>query len=227
VTTAIPAVSYVDEGTALLLDALARLDGAELDAPCALPDWTRRHLLAHVASNAEALRRLLSWARTGVENRMYASPEQRAADIETGAARPAAELRAWVRDSADALADDMATLPAQAWSAQVVTAQGRIVPASEVPWIRAREVCVHVVDLGSGVTFADLPEAFCVALLDDVTRWRGARPGSALELVTPDGVREVPGEGAPRRVELPLADAAAWMTGRGDRPGLPALPRWL
>ncbi|GAA4536876.1 hypothetical protein [Pseudonocardia xishanensis] len=68
--------------------------------------------------------------------------------------------------------------------------------------MRAREVCVHAVDLDGGVTFADLPEPFCAALLDDVARWRGARPGPALVLVTPDGVREIPGEGEPSRVEL-------------------------
>ncbi|WP_219414419.1 hypothetical protein [Pseudonocardia nigra] len=45
--------------------------------------------------------------------------------------------------------------------------------------------------------------------------------------MTPDGVREVAGEGTQRRVELPLADATEWMTGRADRPDLPALPRWL
>ena len=33
-------------------------------------------------------------------------------------------------------------------AAEVVTAQGRTVPATEIPWLRAREVYVHVVDLG-------------------------------------------------------------------------------
>jgi maleylpyruvate isomerase len=225
-TVAVPAISFVDEGTTLFLDALAGLSDAELDAPCALPGWTRRHLLAHVASNAEALRRLLSWARTGVENRMYASPEQRVAAIETGAARPVGELRDQVRGSADALAADIAELPAAAWSVEVITAQGRTVPASTVVWMRAREVYVHAVDLGAGVTFADLPEPFCAALLDDVVRWHASRSGPALVLVTPDGVREIPGDDA-RRVELPLADAAAWLTGRDERPDLPVLSRWL
>ena len=77
--------AWAQEGTRLLLAGLDRLDDASLDEPCALPDWPRRHLLAHVASNAEAIGRLLTWARTGVETPMYASPEQRAADIETGA----------------------------------------------------------------------------------------------------------------------------------------------
>ena len=69
--------TWVDRGTRLLLDVVDTLDDAALDRPSGLPGWTRRHLLAHVASNAEALGRLLDWARTGVENPMYASPEAR------------------------------------------------------------------------------------------------------------------------------------------------------
>lgn len=216
---------WAGDGTVLLLAGLDRLTDAELDEPSALSGWSRRHLLAHVASNAEALGRLVSWARTGVESRMYASPEQRAADIEAGATRP--DLREWVRDSASTLAGAFAALPDPAWDAEVVTAQGRTVPAREIPWMRARETCVHAVDLRAGTTFDDLPPAFLTALLDDVARWRAARPGPALIQVTPKTRHEIAGEGTPAEVALPLPVAAAWLTGRHTDPGLPALPGWL
>lgn len=209
----------------LLLAGLDSLTDAELDEPSALPSWTRRHLLAHVASNAEALGRLVSWARTGVENRMYPSPEQRAVDIEVGARRP--DLRAWVRDSAETLTRALDDLPTLAWDAKVATAQGRTVPAREIPWMRQRETHIHAVDLRAGITFEDLPLEFLTALLDDVTRWRAARPGPALVVVTPDTTHELPGDGPPTRVELPLATAAAWLTGRHTDPTLPAIPGWL
>ena len=51
--------------------------------PTALPGWTRKHLVAHLAGNAEALLRLLHWAGTGERTPMYTSPEQRNADIES------------------------------------------------------------------------------------------------------------------------------------------------
>lgn len=105
---------------------------------------------------------------------MYASPEQRDADIAAGARRPAGELRAWLASSADALAGDLATLPEPAWDAQVITAQGITRSAAEIPWMRAREVYVHAVDLACGADFADQPAAFLGALLDDVTARRGA-----------------------------------------------------
>ena len=175
---------WMDDGTRLFLGALADLGDDDLDRPLALPGWTGRHVVAHVHYNARALGRLVQWATTGTENRMYASPEQRASEIEAGAARPAAELRDLVRRSADDLASALDGLPAGAWDATVVTAQGRTVPATEIPWMRAREVCVHAVDLGAGITFCDLPADFTAALLANVVRKRAgpakdrsSRPG--------------------------------------------------
>ncbi|ODU06085.1 MAG: hypothetical protein ABS81_05575 [Pseudonocardia sp. SCN 72-86] len=222
---ALEARPWAEAGTRMLLDDLDALSAADLDQGCRLPDWTRRHLLAHVASNAEAICRLLTWARTGARTPMYASPTQRAADIESGAAR--ACLRAWVRDTASELACAASSLPAEAWAAEVVTAQGRTVPASETWWMRARETCIHVVDLDAGTTFADLPGPFLTTLLDDVAAWRSAQPGPAITLVTPTTTHHIAGDGDPTTVSLPLASAAAWLVGRYAEPSLPGLPRWL
>ncbi|GAA5163677.1 maleylpyruvate isomerase family mycothiol-dependent enzyme [Pseudonocardia eucalypti] len=223
-------IDWARQGTALVLDALDGLDDADLKAPCALPGWTRGHLLAHLAGNAEALGRLVSWARTGVESRMYASAGQRDADIESGAAMAGPELRAWVRRSAAELAAGLDGLGGAAWDAEVITAQGRTVPATTIPWLRARETCVHLVDLAAGYDFSHLPTEFCVALVGDLATWRGAKGnGPALELAArdaPDRWR-VDGAGPAHHVELPVADLAAWLTGRTERPGLPELPRWL
>lgn len=190
---------WMDEATGLFLDALGRLSDDELDAPTPLPGWTRRHLIAHVHFNASALRRLTSWAATGTEQRMYASPEQRNAEIEQGATLPSAELRRLVRESASGLAADLGALPAGAWQAAVITAQGRTVAATEIPWMRTREVAVHAIDLGAGLTFADLPAGLTAALLADVVRKRAAA-----------------GEGPA---------LAAWLTGRA--PAAPRLGPWL
>ena len=137
--------------------------------------------VSHIHYNARALGRLAQWAATGAENRMFASPEQRASEIEAGAAGRAGELRNLVRRSADDLAAALDALPAEAWDATVVTAQGRTVPAAEIPWMRAREVCVQAVDLGAGITFGDLPGDFTAALLAALVRQRaGAGEGPKL-----------------------------------------------
>ncbi|GAA4701602.1 hypothetical protein GCM10023215_45700 [Pseudonocardia yuanmonensis] len=223
--SATEARGWADDGYRLLLESVDGLTDAELDDPCALPGWGRRHLLAHVASNAEAIGRLLTWARTGVESRMYASPDQRAADITAGATRP--DLRGWLRDSAAALSRAMDDLPDDAWRHEVVTAQGRVVQATETTWMRARETCIHAVDLGTGTTFDDLPEGFLAALVADVAAWRAARPGPAITLTTPLTHHEFGADPPLTRLDLPVTTAAAWLTGRRPAADLPVLPTWL
>src|SRR5579875_2883000 len=88
-------LSWMRDGTERLLGDLASLSDQELEDPSLLPGWSRRYLVSHVAANADALRNLVHWARTGEERRMYASPEAREAGIRAGAARPTAELREW------------------------------------------------------------------------------------------------------------------------------------
>jgi maleylpyruvate isomerase len=190
---------WMDHGTKLFLAAVDRLDDAAFDRPTALPGWTRKHVIAHVHYNAQALRRLVGWARTGAESRMYASPEQRAAEIGQGAQLSAAQLRLMVNQSASALAADLDALPEPAWSHEVVTAQGRTVPASEIPWMRTREVAVHAIDLDAGVGFVDLPDDLNAALVSDVVAKRLAGGESAI--------------------------LAQWLTGRAA--GAPALGPWL
>jgi maleylpyruvate isomerase len=165
---------WIEDCTKVFLTALGRLDDADLNAPTVLPGWTRRHVVAHVHHNATALRRLVSWAATGRENPMYASPEQRVREIEQCAQLAAADLRRLVSESAYRLADDLDALPNAAWRAEVVTGQGRQIRAAEIPWLRVREVAVHAIDLDAGIDFDDLPAAVLEALLVDVVRRRAA-----------------------------------------------------
>ena len=205
---------WVQEGTDLCRKAIAGLDEASYGAPSQLGGWTRKHLVAHLAANAEAIGRLVSWARTGEEQHMYSSPEQRNADIEAGAKLSGEQLTSWFEQSARELATAMAALPDQAWQATVVTAQGRAVAATEAPWMRSREVMVHAVDLAAGLTFADLPGDFLAALREDITSKRGA-----------ENVPAVRGSDA---------DVTAYLAGRPhsgvttpDGAPAPELPPWL
>jgi maleylpyruvate isomerase len=176
--------------TPLFLDAVDSLSDASFTESTSLPGWTRAHVIAHVHSNAGALRRLVGWARTGVESRMYASPAQRSQEIESGARLEPGKLRALVHESAAALEDDLAQLTVAERANTIVTAQGRSIAAAEVPWLRCREVGVHAVDLDAGVSFADLPEEFLAFLVQDVI--------------------------VKRTVNGELAGIAAWLTGRAQ-----------
>ncbi|MFI5625873.1 maleylpyruvate isomerase family mycothiol-dependent enzyme [Nocardioides sp. NPDC051685] len=189
--------AWVAAGTELFVAELAKVE--DFASPTALPGWSVGHLAAHVHFNAEALRRLVSWAASGVESRMYASADQRAEEIESGSRRAPDELRDLVAESAAGLAADLDALDEAAWDAEVITAQGRSIPARQIPWLRAREVMVHAIDLGTGLTFEDLPPDFTTELLVDVVRKR-ARAGEGPAL-------------------------AAWLAGRTTT--APALGPWL
>ena len=78
---------WMQQGTKLFDAVLSGLDDDELTGPTALAGWTGRHLVAHVAANADALSNLVHWAASGQETPMYASMAQRDADIEAGARR--------------------------------------------------------------------------------------------------------------------------------------------
>lgn len=217
------------DGERVLGTALGRLVPEEYAGPSLLPGWTRAHVLAHLAGNADALVNLLTWARTGVETPMYASPEARNAEIARRAALDPAALEAEVLEATRRLADAVAALPEQAWAAQVRTAQGRTVPASEVLPMRTREVWVHAVDLDAGVGFADVPDGVLADLVDEVFAAWGRR-GETPELTLFADGREW-GAGGPA-VAGSLPDVAGWVSGRTAGQGLradgplPALPRW-
>ncbi|MCU7726946.1 maleylpyruvate isomerase family mycothiol-dependent enzyme [Actinoplanes sp. KI2] len=220
------------EGTTLLLGALQAVPDVQLSDPCTLPGWSRKHLVAHVSLNAEALMNLATWARTGVETPMYSSPEQRDDDIERDAKLPAAELRDRVVETAVALDASLAGLTESQWGQAIRTRQGREVTGEEIPWMRSREVMVHAADLGAGVGFADLPADFLASLIDDIA---AKRDGAGLVLVATDQDRRwtVPGEPA-NEVHGTVAGLAAYLSGRettdvtGAGAGLvPRLGPWL
>lgn len=222
-------------GTTAFLAALARIDDETLSRPTALTAWTGRHLVAHVASNADALLNLAHWASTGLETPMYASPDQRAADIERGAERSPGDLRRWVDVSAAGLASALTALSAEQWSREVRTAQGRLLPATEIPWLRAREVMVHAVDLDPALGLENLPVDFLLALIEDVVAKRSVVGGHpALELEAVDGPNwTITGVGEPTRLRGSVAGIAAYLTGRrgadlvASAAEPPALPPWL
>lgn len=217
---------WMDAGTTLFVRAVDGLPDEAFAQPCTLPGWTRAHLIAHIVGNARALTNLATWARTGVETPMYASFEQRDADIEAGAALAPADLRARFAASVAGLADSLAALSDAQWDAEVRTIQGRTLPASTIPWLRSREVLIHVVDLDAGVGFDDCPDSFLVALIDDIVERRSTTPEHpALVLEAGEHRWEITGQGSPVVVSGTLGEISAYLTGRSELG--PVIPAWL
>ena len=218
------------DGERLFATALGRLTDEEFDGASLLPGWDRRHVIAHVARNADAVGNLLTWARTGTETPMYPSREARDAGIEESAGLDPARLRTELVAATARFADAVRGLPEPAWSATVRTMQDREVPASEVPWMRCVEVTVHAVDLDAGVGFADVDDAVLAAICEEVlAAW--ARRGETPDVVVFAGDQEW-GSGAVA-VSGSLPVVTSWLTGRSRGEGLavdgalPPLPRWV
>lgn len=220
---------WCTEGERVVADRLDGLTDDELAAPSALPDWSRAQVVAHLARNADALINLLTWARTGVETPMYPSQEARDAGIAETAALPPGDLRAEYSAARARLADAVGAMPAEAWQAEVRTRQGNALPATQVPWMRAKELWVHGADLAAGLTLADAPDGFCAVLVDDVLGLFAAREQFPDATIHATDVDRTWGSGV-HPVQGPAAAIATWLT-RGDAAGLtgevPPAPRWL
>ncbi|MFJ4833933.1 maleylpyruvate isomerase family mycothiol-dependent enzyme [Streptomyces sp. NPDC088747] len=219
-------LASVREATERLLTAAARLDNASVAEPTRLPGWSRGHLLAHIARNADALANVLDGRP------MYASAESRDADIERDAARPLDTQVTDVRESS-ARFQEAGAVPAD-WSRTVELRNGVTDAASRVPFRRWAEVELHHVDLGIGYELEDLPEEFTRREIDFLAeRFRGHSAVPAILLKEEDGRVTASGrtEGAPIAVAGRRADLLGWLAGRRDGTALttdggplPALP---
>jgi maleylpyruvate isomerase len=229
----------LDAATRRLLQTSAAVTDAQARQPSQLPGWSRGHLLTHLARNADGLRNLLVWARTGVETPQYASFEERDAGIAAGSGRPAAQLHADVAHSAAAFAAEAARLAGADWSAQVRGLRGPDHPAWYTLWRRLSEVEIHHVDLGAGYRPADWPEAFAGQSLARIAPgFTGADCPRVTLHATDSGAEYEIGPAdagaVPVTVTGPARDVLAWLIGRSDGAGLaadpagplPGLPPW-
>ncbi|MER5761162.1 maleylpyruvate isomerase family mycothiol-dependent enzyme [Streptomyces sp. NPDC002082] len=219
----------VHEATDRLLTAVAKLDNAKLAEESHLPGWTRGHVLAHLARNADALVEVF-------EGRpMYESATSRESDIERDAGRPLLEQLEDVRNSADRWFA-VAERP-QDWTRTVELRNGVTDVAARIPFRRLIEVELHHVDLNIGYELADLPEEFTAREIDFLAdRWSGRPEVPPVTLKTHHGdhVWHTGGsEGTPVTLVGTPDELLGWLAGRGLRgahltveagDGLPGLP---
>ena len=186
--------------------AVADLSDAQARAASLLPGWTVGHVLTHVARNADSHVRRCQ----GAVDQYEGGAEGRAAEIEAGASRPAADLVEDVRASGAAALAAFAAVPDDGWDAVSRDVGGVERPLRDLPSRRWQELEVHVVDLGLGVTHRDWPDEFVSAWLPRIRASMASRVGTPLE--TPAGL-DPHGE-------------LAWLYGRLTGPDWPVLPTW-
>ncbi|MGV9941883.1 maleylpyruvate isomerase family mycothiol-dependent enzyme [Streptomyces sp. NPDC003401] len=220
-------LASVRDATERLLTAVAALDDVSVTQPSRLPGWSRGHVLAHLARNADALVNVLQGRP------MYVDAAVRDADIERDAPRPPDVQLADVRESADRF-QEAAAVSAD-WSRTVELRNGVTDSAARVPFRRWAEVELHHVDLGIGYELEDLPEEFVAREIDFLAdRFGGHADVPSTGLRSDEGGTWTTGGGAPGGpvgVRGPAADLLGWLSGRRDGSALtvdggplPALP---
>ena len=205
-------IAPVHDSHARLRETLAGLTDAEARRPSLLPGWTVGHVLTHLARNADSHVRMLEGACRGeVADQYPGGNEQRAADIEAEAGRPASELVADVVESAGRLERVWAATPEEVRH----TGQGRVAsglwPLAELPFRRWREVEIHHVDLGLAYGIEDWPDAYVEAELARALPTLASRlpAGAGVDVASVDRHRLL-----------------AWIVGRALDPDLPPLSPW-
>lgn len=189
-----------------VLDELVAADAFDVAAPSRLPGWTKGHVLTHVARGGDGHARILVGAAEGqVVTQYEGGPEGRAAEIESGASRPARQQLDDLRRSIWRLESLWATTT---WEGRGIAPSGAEIPLRELPFLRTREVAIHHVDLDVGDEFEDLPSEYVRLELRRMEMlWRASRPM---------GLTPLPAAA----LTLPPPARLAWLTGRRSVEGL-------
>jgi maleylpyruvate isomerase len=221
------ALAEIETASERVVAAVAKLSEADLHAPSRLPGWSRGHVVAHIARNADSCWNLLEWARTGAEVPQYVSDRMRDAGIEANSGRPATELRAELRIAIDRLALQARTLPEAAWPALLKTRAGLAIPAWYVNHRRLRELEAHHIDLAVGYAYTDWPMWYVRQELIDTLGTLSEEGGLAAGRVSATDADVDVRLGDGPEISGTGHELLGWLTGRGPAdPAWPVPPSW-
>lgn len=195
---------------ARLIADLATLTDEQAARPSLLPGWSIGHVLTHIARNADSHVPMLEAANRGDTVAQYPGGiDQRNADIEAGAGRPAAALIADVVASNARLEAAWAAMTTDGWTGQGLSPFGPVA-VEDLPFRRWRETVVHQCDLGLSYTWRDWPADYVRLELARMTMlWASRRPM---------GLTTLPAEA----MVLTDHERTAWLIGRTSVEGLAA-----
>ena len=212
----------LEDATNRLVRTVDAIEDQDYAAPSGLPGWTRAHVVAHLALNAEGLAAALTGIVGGDDVPMYASQEARDADIEELAGAEPSTLRSRLMAAGTNFGEAVGAVPDDGWDVRIERAPGdRTFAAGAAIGMREREVEIHHADLVLGYRPADWPLAFCRRLLDAMAKREGWVEPFTVHPTDMDGSWQC-GSGTGRHCEVrgSAADLAWWLTGRGEGDGL-------
>lgn len=216
----------------MAMATLTSLTDDELGKPTRCEGWTRGHVLAHMAQDADAMTNLATWAVTGERTPAYESREQRDAAIEAATTRSAAELVAGLEQANARLLDAALRLKDGVQVQTLPTLFTGEVNVFALPALRTTEVIVHHNDLDTTWEWHEAdPDAILNAIEVCVHRLQVHPDSPGLHVVAREGEEWTVGDGA-QRIEgfyealLPFLARAQVEEGLRYEGALPMLPSW-
>lgn len=192
----------------VLIERLDDIEPHALMLPCRLPDWTRAHVVTHLARNADGHRRMIEGASRGEVVEQYeGGVEGRTRDIEEGARRAPAAIIADFVESIEALEAAWSVSDWHGFGIRTIAGES---PIDRLAFLRVREVSLHGVDLDIGIELADLDPLYIRLELTRMEMlWKARQPM---------GMTPVPDAA----LAASPPDRLGWFTGRHVIAGLPA-----
>ncbi|MGH3413097.1 MAG: maleylpyruvate isomerase family mycothiol-dependent enzyme [Marmoricola sp.] len=221
------------ESTQRLLHTVASISGPEWTAPSVLPGWSRAHVVAHLALNAEGMAGAVAAVLHGGSSPLYTSNEDRDGDVEKLSGEPSAVVGERLERASGRLGTALSALTPDLMDAEIErTPGGPRFPVQGLARTRRREVEVHHADLGLGYTHGDWPTDFAIELIERVAHDRAGQ--GPLTLRASDAGRQWSlGEPGGTSVSGTVRDLGWWLSGRGgadslapDPGDVPSLGRW-
>ena len=210
----ITSVIEVASAESLVARFIENLSNDDVAADSLLPNWSRGHVITHLANNARGLSNLIDWALTGVQKDMYVSVEQRGIDIEEGAKRPGNEIVADFLEQANIFANNLDRLiVGPLLSDEVVLGNGMHVHPHEITTLRERELLVHLVDLGLDYKANDWSFDFSIKTLKSVSAGKRKERVNFRLLIAGDHTWTMDQNGMTDIFGTPQS-LAAWLMGR-------------
>ena len=197
----------------LLLETVDTLTTEQFAADSLLPGWSVRQVVAHLALNAQSHVHLLSCAARGEVGEQYAGGAAgRAAAIEASASWTDEAAVKELRRAVYSLEGAWAGATYDTWNGTGVTASGAVLSMHELPFMRWREVVVHLTDMNIGIGYEQWPDFYVRQELERQRMAWAATHGIGLTLIP--------------QAALALNDKhrLAWLLQRVEVEGLPLGP---
>lgn len=220
--TPAPSLDALHQSEQRLLRTVDSLTPEQLAEASVLPGWSRAHVVAHLALNAEGMAGAVEGLAHERVVPIYQSNERRDADIERLSGAEPSALRERLFAASQRLRDALESLDPGQWDGTVPRLpDGPLWAATTLPVTRRREVEIHHADLDAGYSRGDWPGDFCVELLDAASVDHADSPDSpGFTVRATDMVRSWSVGAEHPVVEGRAADLGWWLVGRGNGEGL-------